>query len=290
VIAKHGRVIYRLLTGLISLTAIFVARSEVLPAEIPFVFTNGLIRIAVNMPETKEPLQFLFDSGAAVSVLDLRTAQRIGLKTGQAVPVKGVGGTRQGFWTSRLEAKAGAVALPQRYLAVDLAQLDGACNGGVDGLLGADFLRGKIVQIDFVACKLRLLPKGTPFEEGVVLNLRKSRGALLASVSVNGSRLQWVRVDTGCTSALHWVADAPPARGASTAVSVGLGELSIPVGSASVRLGDHLLESIPTGWHSKAIFPGEGGLLGNGLLSRFERVTFDAPAGKLVLSGNASKP
>ena len=99
-----------------------------------------------------------------------------------------------------------------------------------------------------------------------------------------------MRVDTGCTSALQWVADAAPAKRLNLGVSIGLAELSIPVAPSCVRLGTKEFVSVPTGWHSKPIFAGESGLLGNGLLSRFERVTIDAKAGKLILSGEIRTP
>ncbi len=281
----------RFLTCLISLAALFVARSEALSArEIPFVFTNGLIWIHVSVPESKEPLHFLFDSGAAVSVVNLGTAQRLGLKLGPTVRVSGVGSTSRGFWPQRLQAKAGDLVLPSQYLAVDLAQLSDACNCCVDGLLGADFIRGRAVQIDFAASKLRLLPAKSVSDTGMVLNLRTTRGGLLAPISVNGSKAQWVRVDTGCTSALQWVADTAPDKRSNPGVSIGLAEASISVTPANVRLGSLEYEAVPTGWHSKPIFTGEGGLLGNGLLSRFERVTIDDRAGRLILENARPAP
>ncbi len=281
----------RILTVLVSLVAIIVARSEAPSAgEIPFVFTNGLIWIQVSVPQTEQPLHFLFDSGAAVSVVNLNTAKRLGLKLGAPVGVSGVGSTSRGYWPQRLEATASAVRLPKQYLAVDLAQLIDACNCCVDGLLGADFLRGQAVQIDFVQRKLRLLPaKYTP-ENGVLLNLKISRGALLAPVRVNGSEAQWARLDTGCASALQWVTDAAPDKRWNAGVSIGLAEVSIPVARANVRLGSKEFAAVPIGWHGKPIFAGEGGLLGNGLLSRFERVTLDAKAGTLILGGEVQTP
>lgn len=288
---NERRVLCRILTCLVSLAALFVARSESPSArEIPFVFTNGLIWIQVSVPQSKEPLHFLFDSGAAVSVVNLGTAQRLGLKLGPSVRVSGVGGTSRGFWPQRLDASVGEIGLPEKYLAVDLAQLSDACNCCVDGLLGADFIRGRAVQIDFAASKLRLLPAKSVPDAGMVLSLKTTRGGLLAPVSVNGSKAQWVRVDTGCTSALQWVADTAPDKRSNSGVSIGLAESNIPVAPAGVRLGTKEFESVPTGWHSKPIFAGEGGLLGNGLLSRFERVTIDAKAGKLILDSARPAP
>jgi hypothetical protein len=66
-------------------------------------------------------------------------------------------------------------------------------------------------------------------------------------------------------------------------LAVGLAELSIPQTMTSLRIGNHQIDTVPTGLHSKAIFPGESGLLGNGLLAQFGVVTIDAKSGRLFL-------
>ena len=50
-----------------------------------------------------------------------------------------------------------------------------------------------------------------------------------------------------------------------------------------VRIGNHQIDTVPTGLHRKAFFTGESGLLGNGLLAQFGVVTIDARAGRLIL-------
>jgi hypothetical protein len=230
-------------------------------------------------------LNFLLDSGAGASVINLRTAKRLGVKLGQRVDVRAVGSSTEGFWSQRLTATANGVVLPKEYLAVDLAELSRACDSGVDGLLGADFFRGRVVQIDFVERKIRLLPSREVAGDGSVVNLKTSRGAILATVGVNAGKPQWMRVDTGCTASLQWVASGFKGVAATGGVSVGLTELDIPSTATTVRLGSASFDCVPTGLHRRSIFPGESGLLGNGLLARFERVTFDAKRGKLVLQG-----
>ena len=68
-------------------------------------------------------------------------------------------------------------------------------------------------------------------------------------------------------------------------VSVGLTELNIPSTTTTVKPGSAIFDSVHTGLHPQPIFSGESGLLGNGLLTRFKRVTFDAKAGRIVLEG-----
>ena len=64
---------------------------------------------------------------------------------------------------------------------------------------------------------------------------------------------------------------------------IGLAELSIPQIETTVGIAGHEFEKVPTGLHEAAIFPGECGLLGNGLLSRFSTITIDAKAGRVIL-------
>ena len=94
---------------------------------------------------------------------------------------------------------------------------------------------------------------------------------------------QWVRVDTGCATAFQWVTLKERAGRCTSKLAVGLAELSIPQTMTGVRIGNHCLDAVPTGLHRKAIFPGESGLLGNGLLARFGVVTIDAKSGRLIL-------
>ena len=66
--------------------------------EFHFEHRGGLIWVKVSVPQSAEPLNFLLDSGAGASVINLRTAQRLGVKLGQRVDVRGVGSSADGFW------------------------------------------------------------------------------------------------------------------------------------------------------------------------------------------------
>ena len=254
-------------------------------AEFAFESRGGLLWVKVSVPQSAEPLNFLLDSGAGVSVVNLRTAKRFGLKLGQRVDVRGVGNSTDGFWPQRMQATAGGVGLPNECLAVDLAELSKACDCGVDGLLGADFFKDRVVQIDFVEKRIRLLSSSDATRAVCVVKMKLNRGALLASVGVDENKPQWLRVDTGCTSALQWVTNGRTMAARRSGVSVGLTEMNIPTTTTTVRLGSMTFDSVPTGLHRQPFFSGESGLLGNGLLMRFERVTFDTKAGRLVLDG-----
>ena len=92
-----------------------------------------------------------------------------------------------------------------------------------------------------------------------------------------------MRVDTGCATAFQWVTSTERAERCTSKLAIGLAELSIPQTMVGIRIGNHYLDTVPTGLHRKTIFPGESGLLGNGVLAQFGVVTIDANSGRLIL-------
>jgi hypothetical protein len=274
----------RLLSALILAAALL--RSEAAPAtlgEFPFQYREGLLWIEVSVPQSDKPLHFLLDTGAGVSVINLSTAKRLGLKQGREVAVRGVDTTVPGYWEEPLSARAGMVEMPGRYLAVDLGRLGSSCAQSVDGLIGADFFCDHVVQIDFEAQKIRLLKPGNAGESGETLPLQVRRCGMCVPITVNGHKHQRVRLDTGCARALQWVtSDVDPGE-CTRQMAVGLAEISIPQTKTRVAIGEYEFENVPTGLHETAIFPGEAGLLGNGLLARFGVATIDTKSGQLIL-------
>lgn len=251
----------------------------------PIQYREGLIWVEVQVTQTAAPLNFLLDTGAGVSVLNLGTAKRLCLHAGTRVTVQGVGTNTTGLWPQPLAAKAGRVALPGKYLTLDLSTLSASCTCPIDGIIGADFFNDRVVTIDFANQRVTLQRDSRPLEADEIIPLKNLNRALLVSLSVNGSRNEWFRLDTGCASSLQWVTGGKVTRSNSPRTAVALGKLSIDQTTTTVRLGDASFDEVPTGCHRNAIFGGEAGLLGNGLLSRFEALTIDAKSGRLLLRG-----
>lgn len=268
--------------------ALSPARGETPVAEFPFEYREGLLWVQVRVRDRQEPLHFLLDSGAEVSVINLDTAKRLGLSLAPKVRVRGVHTSMTGYWPQPLSASANNVVLPSRLLALDLSKLSRACERSVDGLIGADFFRDRIVQIDFSAQKVRLLNSNEVRLSSASLPLEVRSCGMRVEASINGGKRQWLRLDTGCATPLQWVASMVRPEKCSGKVAIGLAKLNIPQKRTKVSLGGHTFPDVPTGIHQTAIFPGEAGLLGNGLLARFSVVTIDAKSGHLILDGLTS--
>ncbi len=258
--------------------------------EIPFEFREGLLWVKVTLLQSAETLNFLLDTGAGASVINRSTADRLKLKPGRATTVRGVATTFTGYRLQGIAVRANGVSLPSDYLAVDLARLSGSCERPVDGLLGADFFRGRVIQLDLLAQKLRILkaPQVSFSAETLPLELRPC--GMIIPITVNGHKGQWVRLDTGCASALQWVSARLRPGDCKTQVAIGLAEVSIPQAQTTVEIGHQKFTEVPTGLHENAIFAGEAGLLGNGLLARFSSITIDTKARRLILEVNEPLP
>jgi hypothetical protein len=259
-------------------------------AEFPFVYRAGFLWVKVSVPGHPEGLNCLFDTGSAASVLNLSVVRSLGLPTGRDVKVRGVRGETTGYWLALPWAKLDEMALAPDFLAIDLGKVSDACDAGVDGLVGADFLRGRVVQIDFQDRQIRVLNPGAVPVEGEVLPLKIGPNGIRVPLRVNDGAVRWVRLDTGCASALHWVTSRLRLPSRLTGTDVALTGPKQPAGRASVRLGALNFEDVPIRLHGEEIFPGESGLLGNGLLSQFSTVTIDARSNRLILKALPASP
>jgi hypothetical protein len=251
---------------------------------IPFEYCEGLLWVQVQVPQSTRPLNFILDTGADVSVINAGTAKALRLKTGRCICVQGVHATMTGHWPARLTVKAGDLVLLTEYLALDLSKLARSCGRPLDGLLGADFVRGRVVQIDFASHQIRFPDEVSPAKsDTVVVPLELRRNSICVSIGINDVKDQWVRLDTGCATALQWVTADTKTVCQSDKPAVGLTKLAIPQTETTVTLGATRFDRVPTGIHHVAIFPCEAGLLGNDLLSRFKTVTIDTKSARLVL-------
>ena len=271
---------FLLCTLLAALLLPLVARSEVL-GEIHCEYRDGLIWLKVEVTGKSEPLNFLLDSGAGISAVDLRTARSLAVHLGNRQIVQGVNGQGFAYRVNDLQAVCGGIALPKSVLAVDLRALIDCCDQPVDGILGVDFFRNRIVQIDFTEGRVRILEKCDPnLANCEILPIRMCNDAFCVPVRVAGNPAQWMRLDTGCDASLEWVFNGK-VKWRTVRNSIGLSGVSVRHINTSVQLGKQCFNAVTMGVHREPTFPGEAGLLGNGLLSKF-RLTIDAPRNRVI--------
>lgn len=277
----HFRYLALLLAIATSLVVVGMARAAVL-AQIPFQYRDGFLWLKVTAAGRSEPLNFLLDSGAASSVVSTEAARSLHLRLGMAQEVAGVYSRTAASRISHFEASVGGMALPQSVLALDLGAVSATCHQPIDGLVGADFFRGRVVQIDFAASCIRILNSSAPGRGATVLPMQMRNHAVCLPVSVADGASEWMRLDTGCDSSLEWAPGRAAQSGDARSTSVGLSNGGGQTIYTDVRLGDRSLHAVRTGKHNTQIFPGESGLVGNALLCKF-RVTVDSIHHQVIL-------
>jgi hypothetical protein len=262
----------------------FLFQSTALPAiqsEIPFQYRDGLIWLKVEVHGKTGSLNFLLDSGSSVSAVDIRTAKSCRLELGDMQAVEGIRGHAIGYRITDFQCSVAGNAVPTSVLAVDLEAVSERCRQHIDGILGLDFFRGRIVRIDFNARRIRLL-KNCDLRDAYceVLPIKRCNGAFCIPMRIAGDPTQWLRLDTGCDSALEWVARGTAKRQMNRP-SIGLMRTSVSHINTWVRLGNDSFGNITAGIHTNQIFPDEDGLVGNGLLSKLCLI-IDEPGSRVI--------
>jgi hypothetical protein len=117
------------------------------------------IRVRIN---DSNPLWFIFDTGDKVAIVDLAKAKSLGLNLHGEVNVGGAGpGTLKGSLVRDATLKViGAEGAPQPVvMAIPLDNIRSRFGHDVDGIIGADFIKQFVVEVDYPARVLRLHDK-----------------------------------------------------------------------------------------------------------------------------------
>jgi hypothetical protein len=270
----------------VAVLALFLAVSahSQTPNEIRFQYQDGLIWLKAEVPGKTKSLNFLLDSGAGVSLIDLDRARALGMRIGDPESVQGVSGRAVAYRVHDFQANSGGVALPKSVLAIDLQAISQRCHQPIDGILGMDFFRGRIVQIDFAARTVRLVERDSlSLANCEILPIKICNDAICVPVRVAENPAQWIRLDTGCDACLDWVVSDRGKR-VTEGTSFGLSHFSRNYVKTTVQIGKQRFV-VAAAVHEKSMFSGEGGLLGNGLLSKF-RLTIDEPGDRVIFETN----
>jgi len=273
-------VFQKALIGLFLLSLVGTAAHAIEGA--PITLRDGLVWADVICPG-RGTFHFVVDTGAACSCVNLRSARRLGLRLGPALVVAGVGGSATGYRCAGFQGTVGAMRLPGEVVALDLSGPARGCSQAIDGLIGADFFKGRVARIDYAR---GLLSRGASLPDGAAMQGRFENGVFCVPVAVNGSPARWTRLDTGCTDALDWCVAAGGGKRASPTVA--LAAFAKSRLRADVRVGGAEMPGLPVKLHSREIFPGEAGLLGNGALCRYT-VTIDGITGRVALTSPDGK-
>lgn len=212
--------------------------AEVASIVVPFELVHDVIIFQGSMRGTG-PYNFLLDTGANPSAVDLSTARsaHLFLDEARSGVAEGAGGDRVTIFAARIDALVAGQFHADNIdaVAVDLSAIGRRLGIPLHAVLGYSFLAGRVLQIDYAPRTITFLPSDwfpsprldTAAVTAVSLPLEFPSGEtipLLASFQVNGKAVP-VTLDTGSSLTLEL---AP-----ADAALVGLRVPSLPPGSDS---------------------------------------------------------
>lgn len=273
---------------------------------IPFELSSNVIFLQARV-NGSEPLWFILDTGASVTVLDSSRAKMLGIKVSGGGDVEGAGESAAAAGMARdVSFSLPGLDFQAREIAVlPLSNLNHYVGRVVDGILGHNFFSRFVVEIDYAARTINVYdPKSFQYSgtgDSIPLVLKdnapsvRSPLALPGRAPIEGN----FRIDTGGSHALllstpfvkaQKVLESIPKTIAAPAAGVG-GETSVRLGRVqSLQLGRFTLEKPVTTFAQSAkgalANPDLTGNIGGGIMRRF-KVIFDYRDRRMILEPNS---
>ena len=254
-----------------------------------------------------EPSWFILDTGAAASMIDIRLAERLGLKVQGKLEGRRSGDRSLdvGFVKNVFFTLPGVEVANQSTGTIQLQSSDEVLGRTIGGLLGYDFFSRSVVEIDYTSKKINLYdPKNYQYRgkgESIPITVDgnlpyvRAKITLTEPVTVDGKFL----VDTGTSYFLELNKSfsernkllAPIHQRIQPSSSVtSQDEQGFIVDGKRFQLGQFIIKN-PVVRLSKATSgveanPDQDGIIGGELLRRF-KVTIDYSRNRLILEPNA---
>lgn len=247
----------------------------------------------------RKPLRFIVDTGAGRSVIDAKVAERLNLTERGTIDAKGSGGTEKARIFTDFEVWIGEERTPLPAIGLDLSSIAMMIGSPFEGILGYDFFKGRIIEIDYAAKRLRIFARtGYAVPGGfahVPVTLDGGRPFVRASAGLPGGRAVQgtFMFDTGANQAASFTERFVKSHGIETRESssrlagVGGARAASQAQLAYVEVGG--LRFAVNGALVSDGADRRDGLLGSGLLQG-RRLVVDYDGGRLYVSPPATTP
>jgi hypothetical protein len=274
---------------------------------IPFeLYANVIfVRARVN---GSEPLSFIFDTGAGINVVNARRAASLRLASGVTVDAKGTGGTVAGtLATGATISLPGVSARDQRLAALPIDAIEPHVGRSVDGILGYDFIKEFVVEIDYEHSTISFHDPGTYryAGRGAIIPFDVRGGTPFINTTIDLTSVDRVagefEIDTGSDGALGvynyfvkargLLSRLPRTSGVQRGMGVGGETSSVEARVKDLRLGRFRIEN-PVVSLSEDDNEEDGGrpkydgMIGTEVFRRF-RVVIDYARRRLILEPNS---
>jgi len=262
---------------------------------------GGLIDLPARVGWTR--VRAVVDSGAEYSAIDAGVAQRLALPAATPIPMVafGVSGAPSLTRAVTLDADFGAFAVKGlRAATLNLQPLTGLTRQPFALLLGRDFLRSVIAEVDFPRGRAAFFAPAAwraPADARSAA-VRVQSGGLMVPVGIEGAPPVEVMLDTGATGALALseetarsagLLDGRPLRSGQSVTLGGVSQDGMVQAREIVFAGRRLADIEVQIYRPAANAPVPKGLLGLGVLQRFH-LALDLAGGRLFLIGPEAAP
>ncbi|MGB9180499.1 MAG: pepsin/retropepsin-like aspartic protease family protein [Pyrinomonadaceae bacterium] len=125
---------------------------------VPIQFSErGHIFLPVRV-NNSEPLWFVLDSGSSSTLLNERLVKKLNLKVEGVGEASGAGaGADEGLLTSGVSFNLSGIRLTNQQIpAIDFKRLETSMGRDIDGLLGYDFMRRFVFEVDYEASVVKI--------------------------------------------------------------------------------------------------------------------------------------
>ena len=275
--------------------------------KIPFELYANVILVRARVNNSRL-LVFMLDTGASGSLIDSRLARGLRLKYLDKADIKGMGGSVEGaYFGGATLGLPGVRVFDRKLVGMPLAPLFARFGRRVDGIIGYDFFKLFVVEVDYAGKTISLHEPGS-FEyrgagEVVPFTLRNGHPFTRVRIGFDGHEAVEgdFEVDTGSDGTLGFnrpfaekhrlLERLPGVSAAKTGAGAGGETAYVESRVKELRLGRFTFER-PLVTFSRDT-EGEGtsaesdGQLGGEILRRF-KVIFDYPRGRMILEPNAN--
>ena len=133
------------------------AYATVSSTTLPFRLSGSHIFIDVRVNES-DPLHFIFDTGAASTVINQRRAKKLKLSSDGFTSIRSRKGPSLAYYSGNSRLGMGELVLTKvRIVHLPLDHLEKVLDKNVDGIIGHDLLQHYVVQINYDALTIELI-------------------------------------------------------------------------------------------------------------------------------------
>jgi len=128
---------------------------------VPIELANDLIVLKVRVNGSR-PLHFIFDTGASISVIDPQSARALGLRAKGKLNLDATGGSVQSGLIGPVSLSlVGVTVFKQPLATIDLDAFAPLFGYKIDGVIGYDFIKNFVVEIDYAAGLMSMYESGS---------------------------------------------------------------------------------------------------------------------------------